>query len=534
MIATTALILAISIVSLLALIVLPSSHANANVRGLRLYVTYVLGAQILFALLLAVGIALQGGETSSIPLASLSQEIGIGLTTYVDGTSSLMLLMVSIVAFVVSRYSIRYLDGEAMQGRYFRWLGFAAGAVSLMVIAGNALLFVGAWMMTSFGLHQLLLHYRHRKAAHHAAWTKFAISRLGDAFLIAALVLIYQTFGTFDFASLFQQAKEVTESGTANWSQVAIGWLIMFGAVTKSAQFPFHTWLPSTMETPTPVSALMHAGIVNAGGYLIIRTSPLVAMAPSALVTLAAIGGFTAFFASVVMMTQPSIKRSLAYSTVAQMGFMMLQCGFGAFSAAMLHILAHSFYKAHAFLSSGSVITESQTRSAPEKIQPAKVQPANQHNVAPLIASALLSIIAFASAGYILGVDLTAKSGGLTLAFILCLALTTWGWRLILQAERQTITIAAAGVSILSLAYLACYSAISALVTPSAATIEVSAAMQFVMLDVSLAFAALFVLHIALRKGHAPQWLEPLRIHASNGFYIDAVYRRLFGGLLKS
>ena len=290
--------------------------------------------------------------------------LSIGM--YFDGATGLMLMLVSFVGLVVCRFSIRYLDGEAMQGRYFRWIGFTVGAVSLMVVAGNLLLFFVAWVATSFGLHQLLLHYGHRVAAHRAAWTKFAISRLGDAFLIGALVLTFNMFGTFELSELFSQVNDVVSTSQITGGHAAIGWLLVLGALTKSAQFPFHTWLPDTMETPTPVSALMHAGIVNAGGYLIIRMSPLVALAPSALMTLAVVGAFTACFAGVVMMTQPSIKRALAYSTIAQMGFMMLQCGLGAFAAAMLHILAHSLYKAHAFLSSGSVIAQSDGNGRPD------------------------------------------------------------------------------------------------------------------------------------------------------------------------
>ncbi len=353
-----AVLLVVPILCLLATACLPSAIANTKVRLVRGFVTLLVALQCLLAFCLATGYVAMGSEplsTSVLGTLDASNFAGI----YYDGATALMLALVSFVGFVVSRFSIRYLDGEAMQGRYFRWLGFTIGAVSLMVIAGNLLLFFAAWVMTSFGLHQLLLHYRHREAAHRAAWTKFTISRLGDAFLIAALILTFKTFGTFELSTLFESAKALAGTTALTPSHVAIGWLLVLGAVTKSAQFPFHTWLPDTMETPTPVSALMHAGIVNAGGYLIIRMSPLVALAPAALITLALIGAFTACFAGVVMMTQPSVKRALAYSTIAQMGFMMLQCGLGAYSAAMLHILAHSLYKAHAFLSSGSVVSQS-------------------------------------------------------------------------------------------------------------------------------------------------------------------------------
>ena len=135
-----------------------------------------------------------------------------------------------------------------------------------------------------------------------------------------------------------------------------VGYLLVACAAFKSAQFPWHSWLPDTMETPTPVSAFMHAGIINAGGFLLIRLAPLLTHAPAALHAIAVVGAVTAGFGGVVMLAQPSVKRALAYSTIAQMGFMLLQCGLGAFGLALLHLVAHSLYKAHAFLRSGSTV----------------------------------------------------------------------------------------------------------------------------------------------------------------------------------
>ena len=349
-----ALLLVIPSLLLVAVVGLPNAWAKRWVGGLSHGVTMIAGVQFIIAACFAVAHAAGVVPVIRSMLASVSGELPVAFTIYYDGVTSLMFALVSFVGWVICRYSIRYLDGEATQGRYFRWAAFTIGAVSLMVISGNLLMFVAAWVMTSLGLHQLLMHYGHRPAARRAAWTKFTISRIGDAALLAALVIVYTEFKTLDFAELFAAVGSL--AGVTAAMQVA-GFLLVAGAVTKSAQFPFHTWLPQTMETPTPVSALMHAGIVNAGGYLIIRTSPLVSLTPWAMTTLAIIGGVTAGFAAVVMLTQTSVKKSLAYSTIAQMGFMMLQCGLGAFSAAMLHILAHSLYKAHAFLSSGSVMS---------------------------------------------------------------------------------------------------------------------------------------------------------------------------------
>jgi NAD(P)H-quinone oxidoreductase subunit 5 len=336
---------------LVAAVLVPPRRANLFGTLFRKLVTLVAAAQSIVAIGMAA--AYVTGVTGNIDATLITIGDGyLAASVYYDGVSSLMLALVSFVGWVICRYSIRYLDGEPAQGQYFRWTGFTIGAVSLLVLSGNLLMFLGCWVMTSLGLHHLLLHYGHRPGAQRAAWTKFTVSRLGEAAVLAAIVLIYGHFGTVEFSELFRAIG--SESGEFPAAVQIAGLLLVVGAVTKSAQFPFHTWMPLTMETPTPVSALMHAGIVNAGGYLIIRTSPIVSIAPWALSILAIFGAATACFAAAVMLTQTSVKKSLAYSTIGQMGFMMLQCGLGAFSAAMLHILAHSLYKAHAFLSSGN------------------------------------------------------------------------------------------------------------------------------------------------------------------------------------
>ncbi|HMO84608.1 MAG TPA: proton-conducting transporter membrane subunit, partial [Lacipirellulaceae bacterium] len=205
------------------------------------------------------------------PMASL---------VYYDGVSGLGVLLVSFVGFVVCQYSRRYLAGDPRQGDYFRWTGATVGAVTIAMLAGNLLLLFAAWLATSLSLHRLLLHYPERRAAQEAAWTKFAVSRLGDCLLLAAAGLVYREFGTLNLGELFQAfsggAISTERAGTAS----TIGMLLACAAVAKSAQFPFHIWLPNTLETPTPVSALMHAGIVNAGGYMMIRLSPIIVQAP--------------------------------------------------------------------------------------------------------------------------------------------------------------------------------------------------------------------------------------------------------------
>ncbi len=500
----------------------PSPQLRNSAARLRSAITRLAGLQFLLAIALLASLAARGFEPIEMTVPGIERLAA--LSFYLDGVSSLMLVLVSFVGCTICRYSVRYLDGEHSQIRYFQWTGSTIGAVCLLVVSGNLLMFMACWIATSIGLHQLLLHYGHRPVARRAAWTKFTISRLGDAALIAACIIIYSEFQTLQFSSLFTKLELL--SGTNSRIQWA-SWLLVVGAVTKSAQFPFHTWLPLTMETPTPVSALMHAGIVNAGGYLIIRTSPLVALSPVSMTALALVGAVTACFAAVVMLTQTSVKKSLAYSTIAQMGFMMLQCGLGAFSAAMLHILAHSLYKAHAFLSSGSVMTQ---RRATEGIKT---------DTAPLawsiVAVTFCTIAAFLVMAFlVLGVNINEKPGGLLLGGILCLALTQWASRT-MQARNIQLTLRSLSVAgALCLAYVGCFAAVDGMIAGSLPVAIPNAGAWLIAAVAGGGFVGMYVLHLAITRSTQPPWMQALYVHASNGFYVESVMRRVFGPLLNA
>jgi len=225
-------------------------------------------------------------------------------------------------------------------------------AVLLLVQAGDLVLLVAAWIATSLTLHRLLLFYPDRVQAVRAARKKFVVARLGDAALAIAALLLFVGFGTLDIATMLAAARDGAAPAVAAW---AAG-LLALAAILKSAQFPTHGWLTEVMETPTPVSALLHAGVINAGGFLLIRFADVMLSSPSVLAALVAIGGITALVGGLTMLAQPAVKSSLAWSTIAQMGFMIMQCGLALFPLALLHIVAHSLYKAHAFLASGHAV----------------------------------------------------------------------------------------------------------------------------------------------------------------------------------
>ena len=274
------------------------------------------------------------------------------LSVYLNAVTLVMLLLVSFVGVIVSRYARTYLDREPGQGRFHLWLMWTLASILTLIVSGNLLLFALAWMATSLCLHQLLSFYRERPAAMLAAHKKFVASRIGDAALLLAVLLIGSHLHTLELSEVYARLAAPLQPLPLGLQAAAL--LVVASAALKSAQFPLHGWLIQVMEAPTPVSALLHAGIVNAGAFLVLRMSPLMSQSGLALWVLALIGLVTLALASLVMLTQTSIKVSLAWSTTAQMGFMLLECGLGLYSLAMLHLVAHSLYKAHAFLASGS------------------------------------------------------------------------------------------------------------------------------------------------------------------------------------
>ncbi len=338
-------------------------------------------SSILVAVLSAVVVYFQGAGTSPA--------IGHGyfaLASRLDVVSLVMLLLVSFIGWAVLRYAGTFLDGEAQQGLFMGWMTATLAAVLLLVQSGTLLQLVVSWIVTSLLLHQLLLFYPKRLAAQRAARKKFIMSRIGDVALIGAVVLLAISFRTGDIATILAAARD-SEGLPLTMAAAA---LLSVAALLKSAQFPTHAWLTEVMETPTPVSALLHAGVVNAGGFLLIRFADVMLQAPVVLAILVMVGGFTALFGSLVMLTQSAVKTSLAWSTVAQMGFMILQCGLALFPIALLHIVAHSLYKAHAFLSSGSAI---ETVASIRRPGPVAIPDAKAVGRAFLLALAIYAVI---------------------------------------------------------------------------------------------------------------------------------------------
>ncbi len=368
-------------------------------------------AGVVVAAFAGASVASRGDSTSG-----LLGGRGLGFSVRLDSLSTVMLAMISLLAVVIFRYSCTYLDGDDRHGAFLGRLAVAIAAVEALVVAGNLAMLVVAWIATSLALHRLLLFYPERRAAVVAARKKFIAARLGDFFLIGAAGLLYHRFGTGDLGRLFDLAPAAARGGWSLGAVEAAALGIAIAAVLKSAQFPTHGWLVEVMETPTPVSALLHAGILNAGPFLILRLAFIVDGSATATAVLVAVGGFTALFASVVLLTQPSVKVALGYSSAAHMGFMLLVCGMGVYPAVLLHLVAHSFYKAHAFLSSGSVIDE--TRAS------AVAVPSRLGSPSRLAASAALAVGIYLAMAALWQVDFTTQPMLLAIGAVLVLGTT--------------------------------------------------------------------------------------------------------------
>ncbi len=294
-------------------------------------------------------------------------EAGIHFSLRSDALANIMLALVCFIGWVIVGYSQSYLGGQRGQPRYIRSLLLTLAAVTLLVLSNNLLLLVLAWIGTSLALHALLTFFDQRPQALIAAHKKFLASRVADVCMLCAIAIVGSQLGTLEIDRAVAAARALPEYSTG--LQLAAV-LFVIGALFKCAQLPVHGWLIQVMEAPTPVSALLHAGIVNLGGFVLIRLGTLVADVPAAQALLVVVGGITAVVAAATMMTRISIKVSLAWSTCAQMGFMLMQCGLGLYELALLHIVAHSLYKAHAFLSAGTAVEQNRLQQMTPPVPP--------------------------------------------------------------------------------------------------------------------------------------------------------------------
>ena len=292
------------------------------------------------------------GPWEWIPAGGFHVELGI----LVDPLTACLLIVVTTIGLLVHVYSIGYMSHDPGYWRFFAYLNLFMFSMLLLILADNWLVVFVAWELVGLSSYLLIGFWYRKRSAALAAKKAFIVNRVGDVGFALGIMAIFLDTGTLNV----RESIEVLVSPTLAAFPIPVpivALLVFAGAMGKSAQFPLHVWLPDAMEGPTPVSALIHAAtMVNAGVYLVARANELFAVAPSAMVVVAAIGIFTAILAASIAMTQTDIKRVLAYSTLSQLGYMFAALGVGAFTAAIFHLMTHGFFKGLLFLGSGSVI----------------------------------------------------------------------------------------------------------------------------------------------------------------------------------
>jgi NADH-quinone oxidoreductase subunit L len=274
-----------------------------------------------------------------------------------DPLSSVMVLVVTFVGFLIHLYSVGYMAHDPGYARFMSYLNLFMFAMLTLVLGANYLVLFVGWEGVGLCSYLLIGFWFEKQCASDAGKKAFIVNRIGDAGFLLGMFLIFTTFGTLDFGKVMAAAAEMPIEQAWTGTLTLIGLFLFVGAVGKSAQLPLYVWLPDAMEGPTPVSALIHAAtMVTAGVYMVARSSVLYMHAPKALLVVGVVGAATAVFAASIGLVQNDIKRVLAYSTVSQLGYMFLACGVGAFTAGIFHLATHAFFKALLFLGSGSVI----------------------------------------------------------------------------------------------------------------------------------------------------------------------------------
>ncbi|WP_071672564.1 proton-conducting transporter transmembrane domain-containing protein [Nioella nitratireducens] len=442
--------------------------------------------------------------------------IGIGLSVRLDAVSAVMMVLVSFIGWVVLRYSRTYMDGEARQGAFTGWMCATLAAVLLLVMSGNLVQLFVAWTITSLSLNRLLLFYPERATAQRAARKKALVARLSEVSLAGAVILLAAETGTTDIQTILSTAGP-------GWMTMLAALLLGAAALMASAQFPVHGWLTEVMEAPTPVSALLHAGVINAGGFLLIRFADVMLLAQGVMAFLVMLGGFTALFGGLVMLTQPAVKTSLAWSTIAQMAFMIMQCGLALFPLALLHIVAHSLYKAHAFLSSGEAV-----RNVAAIRRPGPIAVPSARNV---LQSFTIAILIYGLVGAVLGFEdksVQAIALGVILifgvAYLLAQGFADAAPRMLTQ--RTVIYALLASVS-----YFALQLTAQALTAGSLPPTPGPGPLEWALILLALASFGL----VAVAQATFPLWATHpasagLRVHLTNGLYANALFDKLLDG----
>jgi NADH-quinone oxidoreductase subunit L len=352
----------------------------------------------------------------------------------IDRLAAVMMVVISGFGVLLYRYSTRYLQEDAGQSLYMTMLALAISSLLFMVSSADLVTLFISWQLLSWLLSLLSHNYSHVPTAQ-ASFRTFIMLRAGDIAFLAGIVLAYHLYGTVQFAPLFERAAaDQTQLALLGGLQMsgptAVAGLIFIGAMSKSAQFPLHMWLPDSLYAPTPIHALLHAGIINAGGFLLNRLAPLYALSSPTLHVVFAVGLVTAIVGTSMMLLQNDIKKTLGYSTIGQMGYMVMECGLGAFSLAVFHLIAHGLFKASIFLNCGDEIHQSRhDPQHPPDALTAETATDTSGWVTALIVSLVLPLVIVLAAHGFLDIEILGSHGVFIFLF--------FGW---VTASQATLT----------------------------------------------------------------------------------------------
>ena len=351
---------------LAALVVLVGTEGSRNLRAK--IAAFPFGATFLGAVVILWLVATEGQIFirfyDPASLATLAFPLGF----YIDRLSAVMMVLISGVGTVIFTYSIGHMYQDPHDRRFLSLIGFTTTVLLCMVSSVNLMMLFLTWEVISCLLYVLAHNHSHEGTRKGAVRT-FTLLRVGDVAFLSGIVLTYQLYGTLEFQPLFAKAAESPIMlspwpGTEISGTTVITLLLFIGAMSKSAQFPLFIWLPGYLYAPTPATALLHAGIINAGGFLINRMAPLFGLSPTTLHVALVVGALTAVLGATMMLVQNDIKNTLGFSTIGQMGYMIMECGLGAFSLAVFHLIAHGLFKATMFMNAGNVIHKARQEPA--------------------------------------------------------------------------------------------------------------------------------------------------------------------------
>ena len=466
----------------------------------------------------------------------------------IDRLAAILMVGISGLGSLLYRYSIRYLQQDPGQPRYHTLMALCISSLLFMVSSADLVTLLISWQLLSWLLCLLSHNYAHVPTAQ-SSFRTFIILRVGDVAFLAGIVLAYHLYGTVELSQLFERAAAdqtlfALGGGFEMSGSTAVTLLIFVGAMSKSAQFPLHMWLPDSLYAPTPIHGLLHAGIINAGGFLLTRLAPLYVLSSTTLHVVFAVGLVTAILGTSMMLVQNDIKKTLGYSTIGQMGYMIMECGLGAFSLAVFHLMAHGLFKATIFLNCGDVIH--QARQEPKRApQPSvRPRPSGLSWVLGFMISLVLPLGILVGVHQVLNIALQDSQGLIIILFFSWATashamLTLFRVRATGAMAQSALLLAIAGIST---AYLFAAEAFAHFLFPDAGVVTAHFEAAALPNGVFLTIAGLSVLLVlslyrqrAGVRAHRSEWSKNIRTHLyllfMNRLYLDGAALRLLGKL---